>query len=64
MADASTAALPAVRPGSFYSAPPHEVWRREEVACAQLGLTPGAGAFESCLSEMRTTFYAINNPQS
>jgi hypothetical protein len=48
--------------GSFYSASTRELSRREELACAELGLEPSSGAFESCVRNLKATFFAIDNP--
>jgi hypothetical protein len=50
------------RVGSFFYAWPHEVLRREQLACAQLGFEPPGGAFANCVDGLRTTFFAIDNP--
>ena len=48
--------------GSFLYASPHENARREEVACAALGLEPSHGAFKSCVKGLNDTFYSIDHP--
>jgi hypothetical protein len=53
-----------VAPRSFYSAGPHEESRREEMACARLGLNPVDLAFDNCVKDLKDTFYAIDNPQN
>lgn len=53
-----------VAPGSFYSARPHEEGQREQAACAALGLNPITEGFDSCVRDLRDTFYAIDNPQN
>ncbi len=58
---ASTDNLPAAS-GSLTYAFPHEVNRREELACAALGLEPSHGGFESCVRGLKDTFYAIDHP--
>jgi hypothetical protein len=52
--------LPAV--GSYFRASPHETVRREQVACAALGLEPTNGSFKSCVKGLSDTFYAIDHP--
>ena len=52
--------LPAV--GSYFRASPRETGRREQVACAALGLEPTDGAFKSCVKGLSDTFYAIDHP--
>ncbi len=49
---------------SFYAASPRETARREQAACAALGLSPAEGAFKSCVRELDGTFYAIDHPIS
>lgn len=46
----------------FYSASPHETARREQVACAALGLIPGSGTFDGCVKQLDATFFALDNP--
>ena len=53
-----------VAPRSFYTAAPHEEARREELACARLGLNPAGAAFDDCVTNLRDTLYAIDNPQN
>lgn len=47
---------------SFYTASSHETARREQAACAALGLSPAEGAFKSCVRQLDGTFYAIDHP--
>jgi len=53
--------LPAAS-GSFFYASPHENVRREERACAALGLSPTQSAFRGCVKGLDDTFYAIDHP--
>jgi hypothetical protein len=48
--------------GSYYRASPHETARREQVACAALGLSPARDAFKSCVRSLNDTFYSIDHP--
>jgi hypothetical protein len=48
--------------GSYYQASPHETARREQVACAALGLSPAEPEFKSCVQELSATFYSIDHP--
>ena len=41
----------AAAPGSFYFASPSVSARREQLACAALGLSPAQGEFESCVQQ-------------
>jgi hypothetical protein len=50
------------RAGDFFDASPHETRRREEVACARIGLEPPYGAFANCVKLLSDNFYAIDNP--
>jgi hypothetical protein len=52
--------LPTV--GSYFRASPHETARREQVACAALGLSPTGPEFKSCVKGLSDTFYAIDHP--
>ena len=48
--------------GSFFTVSPHETVRREQAACAALGLSPAEGAFKGCVRQLDSTFYAIDHP--
>jgi hypothetical protein len=48
--------------GSMMLASPGETDRREQRACAALGLEPPYGAFANCVKDMTDSFYAIDNP--
>lgn len=52
------------RLGNFFTASPHEIGRRERLACAQLGLEPGLPEHDACVAHMEDTFFRIDNPQS
>ncbi|MGA0602416.1 hypothetical protein ACO2Q3_17030 [Caulobacter sp. KR2-114] len=52
------------RLGDFFTASPHEIGRRERLACAQLGLEPGFPEHDACVSHIEDTFFRIDNPQS
>jgi hypothetical protein len=56
-----TLPLPAAS-GSFFYARPGETGRREQIACAALGLEPDGGDFSSCVKSLDDTFFAIDNP--
>jgi hypothetical protein len=51
-----------VQVGSFFYASPRETSRREQLACAQLGLEPPGALFAHCVQGLRSTFFAIDNP--
>ena len=48
--------------GSYYFASPGETARREQVACAALGLSPAEAGFKSCVQQLSATFYSIDHP--
>jgi hypothetical protein len=56
------AAAPGVAAGSFYFASNGEIARREQIACAALGLSPAQPQFKGCVQQLRDTFYAIDHP--
>jgi hypothetical protein len=49
-------------PGSYYFASARETARREQVACAALGLSPAVAEFKGCVQDLRATLYAIDHP--
>ncbi len=51
-----------VAAGSFYFISPGETARREQVACAALGLSPAQPDFKNCVQQLSSTFYAIDHP--
>lgn len=38
---------------SYFDVSPSVVWRREQYACAQLGLVPGTGSYGECLASLQ-----------
>ena len=58
----ATVSAETAAPGSFYFASPHETARREQIACAALGLSPAQTEFKTCVQQLRATFYAIDHP--
>lgn len=60
-APVSRVALPQAS-SSYYYASPHEYVRREQVACAALGLEPSQSPFETCVKNINQALYAIDNP--
>jgi hypothetical protein len=58
----TTAGEPTAAAGSFYFASANEIARREQVACAALGLSPAGAEFKGCVQQLRATFYAIDHP--
>ncbi len=63
-APAQTSAAPArtFAVGSFFYASPRETVRREQLACAQLGLEPPGALFARCVQGLQQTFFTIDNP--
>ncbi len=59
---ASALALPPKR--SFFTASPHEISQREHQACAALGISPAENTFKSCVEQLNSTFFAIDNPMT
>ena len=59
-----TVLAPARSSGSFFYASPHELNRREETACASLGLEPDQAGFGRCVKDLKDTFSSIDNPMS
>jgi hypothetical protein len=57
----ATLPLPAAT-GSFFYARPTDTRRREQIACAALGLEPQGGDFTGCVKSLDDTFFAIDNP--
>ena len=50
--------------GSFFTASGHEIRRREERACAAIGLNPAYGTFDACVKSIDDTFFSIDNPRN
>jgi hypothetical protein len=50
--------------GSLFYASAHERRRREELACAAVGIEPVGDAFKACVNDLQNTFHAIDNPIS
>jgi hypothetical protein len=48
--------------GPFFYASGRESVRREQLACAALGLEPPSEAFRGCVHGLESTFFAIDNP--
>lgn len=47
---------------SYVESPPRERRRKQEYACAQLGLTPGFFAFSNCVADLAITLEAAERP--
>ncbi len=48
--------------GTFFRASPRETARRQQLACAALGLDPADAAFNRCVKALGDTFYSIGHP--
>jgi hypothetical protein len=48
--------------GSLFYASAHERRRREEQACAAVGIEPTGDAFKACVNDLQKTFHAIDTP--
>jgi hypothetical protein len=49
---------------SYFYASPSEAHRREQLACARLGLDPTGGAFDSCVASLQSSLFAADHPQN
>ncbi|MDB5459252.1 MAG: hypothetical protein JWO72_993, partial [Caulobacteraceae bacterium] len=47
---------------SYFYTSNRDRFRREQLACAQIGLDPVSGAFDSCVAGLRSTLFALDNP--
>ena len=47
---------------SYFYASSDDVFRREQLSCARLGLDPADGAYASCVADLEATLAAIDNP--
>jgi hypothetical protein len=54
----------AARPSNFFLDSPRVTRRKEESACAQLGLVPPGGEFARCVRLLHDDFFSIDNPIS
>ncbi len=48
--------------GSLFYASANTRHRREELACAAVGIEPTGDAFKACVSDLQRTFHAIDTP--
>jgi hypothetical protein len=46
---------------SYYNVPNAVHWKREQYSCAQLGLTPGSGAFQHCVVSLDAALFPDPN---
>jgi hypothetical protein len=49
---------------SYFSASPHDSFRREQLACAELGFDPAGGAFGSCVADLQAALFSADNPMN
>jgi len=49
---------------SYFYTSPSDVHRREELACARLGLDPVSGGFGSCVAGLQAALFAADNPMN
>ncbi|HTY94394.1 MAG TPA: hypothetical protein VMC02_10930 [Steroidobacteraceae bacterium] len=61
MGPQDAASIPAAV-GSLFYATAHERHRREELACAAVGIEPTGDAFRACADDLRNTLHAIDTP--
>jgi hypothetical protein len=47
---------------SYFYTSPRDVHRREEAACARLGLEPTDAAFAGCVGNLQSTLFEADNP--
>jgi hypothetical protein len=47
---------------SYFDSSPRATARREELACASVGVDPATAAFDACVKELSSTLYAIDHP--
>jgi hypothetical protein len=57
-----SAEAPPTASGSLFYASAHERRRREELACAAVGIEPTGDAFKACVNDLQNTFHAIDTP--
>jgi hypothetical protein len=49
---------------SYFAVSPGTAFRREQLACAELGLDPTGGAFSSCAAGLHAALAAADNPMN
>jgi hypothetical protein len=49
---------------SWFSISNGDRLRREQLACARLGLDPVSGGFDSCVAGLRATLFELDNPSN
>ncbi len=49
-------------PASYFSGSPRELRRREQRACASLGLDPTGQGFDSCVADLSASLFAVDHP--
>jgi hypothetical protein len=61
-ATVASAQIPDKPAGSYFYASGRELRRREQVACAQIGLDPQRQEFDQCVKDLKATFFVLDNP--
>ena len=51
-------------PRSYFYTSPREVYRREQLSCARLGLDPTSRAFGGCVASLQSALFAADNPMN
>jgi len=49
--------------GSAFAASPDVIFRREQLACAQIGFDPAFGAFANCVANLSVTLESVDHPE-
>jgi hypothetical protein len=49
---------------SYFAVSPGTAFRREQLACAELGLDPTGGAFSGCAADLHAALAAADNPMN
>lgn len=51
-------------PKSYFYTSPRDVYRREQLSCARLGLDPTSRAFGGCVASLQSALFAADNPMN
>jgi hypothetical protein len=51
-------------PKSYFYTAPRDVYRREQLSCARLGLDPTSRAFGGCVAGLQSALFAADNPMN
>ncbi|HTX49300.1 MAG TPA: hypothetical protein VME40_07920 [Caulobacteraceae bacterium] len=49
---------------SYFAIPPSTAFRRDQLACAELGLDPAGAAFSACAIDLKAALVAADNPMN